>query len=1008
MKHRRLFGLLSAAAVAFGSVPVLPVFAADTETPAHSSSISTQDGFFCISSRRGTEGTEECSHDAATGAFSYKWNGVQNGFFCYGPDLGDTDKTAAPAPDVSFAGTLDLGDYGFYGVCGTVSDGTGFANFKIIEGWGMMSNVRQLAGEKLGDITVGDTQYEVFRSAANGSGSEQGGMTYWSISNCNQFDAPRKYTVEGTVPVAEHLAKMEAFGLPYQQYGSVGLFVDTGEKEDGTVSGGADFTKNTYTSPDAGTGFSKTGVTDDGFSWWHDRFGEGMSYFIPHENGGFEAKWQAASDVSIGCGTGFSDQPEWEQLGNLRYDYACGTSVTGNAFFGVEGVLESPFLITEFFIVDGWAGKRPPVTEYGEQLGTISVYGVPYDVYFINMTQETLAGTAPYLYQLWSVRQENALASNGSLSNLVAVDVHLNEWQKLNPSRLGKKLDRITAFASGAWGAGSASVSFGINRLLTDPGTYTGQYCCETGKKDGYTWTRVQKGLGGTSDIQADENGNIYASWQLPSDEEAALFTNGINSDRIQDNSYLTELKGTYTVGCSFDGDAYFGLASTFMDIGPSDHEPDTVECYVIDGWGTARPVPDAKYKLGTITVDGEDSSYDVYLFPITDETADQVLVLPLHTTKQQYIIVRQESKYRNGFLETVAASHDMLKIINTVKALGVDFPAWRDSAFFVQARSGLGSVDTSFNAISYTYSTDNQRELWKTGSTADGYAWEHWCTENYTKSVMDPGTNGKFSCEWENVMNAIYNSGTKFPENTPWKEVGQLRYTYELDLESEGNAFAGVMGGLKNYTTEYYIIDGWVGSELPVLVPAGSTVVEKLGTATVDGAVYDIYKSYINQFDINGNRPVMRYYSVRQENLAAADKHIANTVDVTAHLNAYAELGMDAAMLYSTCLFAEADGTGTGEMNPSGSVKVTKNLLSVTKDGKSAQTLSPSVKGDATCDGHLDISDAVLVARVVNEDASAVITEQGIQNGDVDGKKGLDPEDITVLLQAIAKKIRL
>ncbi|MBR3417676.1 MAG: glycoside hydrolase family 11 protein [Oscillospiraceae bacterium] len=1001
MKHRRLFGLLSAAAVAFGSVPVLPVFAADTETPAHSSSISTQDGFFCISSKRGTEGTEECSHDAATGAFSYKWNGMQNGFYCYGPAIEQADQQTAP--DVSYAGTLDLGDYGFYGVCGTVRGENSYANFKIIEGWGKMSDVRQRAGEKLGDITVDGNQYEVFRS-----GAEQESTNYWIISSRNQYDAPVKNTVEGTVLVTDMLTKLAAFGLPDQQYENIALFVDTGEKENGTVSGSADFTKNTYLSPGAHTDFSEHGTTNDGYTWWNEHAGEGMSAFIPHENGAFEAKWITASGVTVECGMELPEKPIWNTLGNIRYDYACGTSVAGNAFFGVEGVLESSGLITEFFIVDGWAGKRPPVTEYGEQLGTISVYGVPYDVYFINMTQETLAGTAPYLYQLWSVRQENALASNGSLSNLVAVDVHLNEWQKLDPSRLGKKLDRITAFAFGAWGAGSASVSFGINRLLTDPGTYTGRYCTETGTADGYTWTRVQKGLGGTSDIQADENGNIYASWQLPSDEEAALFTSGIKTDRIQDNANLTELTGSYTVGCSISGDAFFGLASTFMDISPSDHEPDTVECYVIDGWGTERPAFDAKYQRGTIAVDGEDSSYDVYLLPVTADTADSAAIIPLRTTKQQCMIVRQESKCRADFLESVAVSHDMLKIINTVKALGVDFPAWRDSAFFVQARSGLGSVDTSFNAISYTYSTDNQRELWKTGSTADGYAWEHWCTENYTKSVMDPGTNGKFSCEWENVMNAIYNSGTKFPENTPWKEVGQLRYTYELDLESEGNAFAGVMGGLKNYTTEYYIIDGWVGSELPVLVPAGSTVVEKLGTATVDGAVYDIYKSYINQFDINGNRPVMRYYSVRQENLAAADKHIANTVDVTAHLNAYAELGMDAAMLYSTCLFAEADGTGTGEMNPSGSVKVTKNLLSVTKDGKSAQTLSPSVKGDATCDGRLDISDAVLVARVVNEDASAVITEQGIQNGDVDGKKGLDPEDITVLLQAIAKKIRL
>lgn len=1007
MKHRRLFGLLSAAAVALGSVPVLPVFAADAESSAYSSSISKSDGFFCISSRRGTEGTEECSHDAATGAFSYKWNGVQNGFFCYGPDLGDTDKTAAPAPDVSFAGTLELGDYGFYGVGGTVSDGTGFANFRIIEGWGMMSNVRQRAGEKLGDITIGDTQYEVFRSAANGSGAEQAGETYWSIRNLNGFDAPRKYTVEGKVPVAEHLEKLAAFGLPYQQYGSVGLFVDTGEKEGGTVSGSADFTKNTYTTPAADTTVSETGVTDDGYAWWHDRFSEGMSSFIPYEDGAFRAKWINASYVSIGCGHEFSDKPAWNEAGNLRYEYACSTKSTGSGFFGVEGWLNSPAMLTEFFIVDGWTGKRPPVTETGELLGTISVYGTQYDVYFLNMTQESLAGTSPYLYEFWSVRKENGLTSNGNLSNLVAVDAHLAEWNKLAPSKLAKNLGRITAFASSAWEESNAEIGFSINRLLTDPGTYTGRYCCETGKEDGYTWTRVQKGLGGTSDIQPDKNGNICANWQLPADEEAALFTSGIRTNSIQNNENLTELKGSYTARCSISGDAFFGLASTFMDISPSAHEPDTVECYVIDGWGTERPTLDAKYQRGTIAVDGEDSSYDVYLLPLTDETADQALIIPLRTTKQQCMIVRQDSKYRTDGSATVTASHDMVKIINTVKALGVDFPAWRDSAFFVQARSGLGSVDTSFNAISYAYSTDNQRELWKTGVTSDGYAWEHWCTENYTKSVMDPGTEGKFSCEWSGIMNAIYDSGTKFPENTPWKEAGQLQYDYILDLTSEGNAFAGIMGTLQNAPTEYYIIDGWVGRELPVLVTSGNMVMEKLGEATVGGAAYDIYKGYINQFDISGNRPVMRYYSIRKENLAANGGRIANSVDVTAHLNAYAELGMDAKWLNSAVLFAEADGNSSGEQNPSGSAVALKNRLTVNKDSKNAQTL-PAVKGDTTCDGKLDISDAVLVARVVNEDTSAVITDQGIRNGDVDGKSGLNPEDITVLLQAIAKKIKL
>lgn len=963
MKHRRLFGLLSAAAVAFGSVPVLPVFAADTETPAHSSSISTQ-----------------------------------NGFYCYGPAIEQADQQTAP--DVSYAGTLDLGDYGFYGVCGIVHGGNSHAAFKIIEGWGKMSDVRQRAGEKLGDITVDGNQYEVFRS-----GAEQESTDYWIISSRNQYDAPVKNTVEGTVLVTDMLTKLAAFGLPDQQYENIALFVDTGEKENGTVNGSADFTKNTYLSPGAHTDFSEHGTTNDGYTWWNEHAGEGMSAFIPHENGAFEAKWITASGVTVECAMELPEKPLWNTLGNIRYEYACQAQVTGDAFFGVYGTLTDKNTITDFYIVDGWKDQRPPIAEYGDQLGTVSVYGTEYDVYFRNLSQETIAGTSPYHFSLWSVRRENALSETGQLRNTVALDAHFNEWNQLKPSKLGSSLTYVSAFAANWREASTASVVFGQNRLLNDPGTYTGKYGCETGFANGCTWTRVQRGLGDKSDITVDENGTIAASWNIPSGDEAMLFTNGIRSDRIQNNENLSELKGEYTAACSISGDAFFGLANTFMDISPSDHEPDTVECYVIDGWGTTRPTLNEKNKLGTITADG-DVNYDVYMMPVTNQTARLARIIPLRTTRQQCMIVRQENMYNADSPEKVSASHDMVKIINAVKALGADFPAWRDSAFFVQANSGCDTTTLYSTAISYAYSTDNQREIWKTGITADSYAWEHWCTENYTKSVMDPGTAGNFTCEWNGVMNALYNSGTKFPEDTLWKEAGQLQYDYALDLESEGAAFAGIMGGLKNNTTEYYIIDAWVGSELPVLVTSANP--EKVGAVTVDGAAYDIYRNTINQFDIMGNRAITRYYSVRQENLAAAGRHIANSVDVTAHLEAYAGLGMTAELLYNTVLFAEADGSSTGEKNPSGSVKVTKNQLNIAKDGKAAQTLIPSVKGDANCDSKLDISDAVLVARVVNEDASAVITEQGIQNGDVDGKNGLNPEDITILLQVIAKKIKL
>ncbi len=59
---------------------------------------------------------------------------------------------------------------------------------------------------------------------------------------------------------------------------------------------------------------------------------------------------------------------------------------------------------------------------------------------------------------------------------------------------------------------------------------------------------------------------------------------------------------------------------------------------------------------------------------------------------------------------------------------------------------------------------------------------------------------------------------------------------------------------------------------------------------------------------------------------------------------------------------------------------------------------------GDANLDSYVDVSDAVLVARFINSDASAQITDQGLKNADCDGVSGVDSGDITRILLYIAK----
>lgn len=61
---------------------------------------------------------------------------------------------------------------------------------------------------------------------------------------------------------------------------------------------------------------------------------------------------------------------------------------------------------------------------------------------------------------------------------------------------------------------------------------------------------------------------------------------------------------------------------------------------------------------------------------------------------------------------------------------------------------------------------------------------------------------------------------------------------------------------------------------------------------------------------------------------------------------------------------------------------------------------------GDANCDGSIDVSDAVLIARFAAEDREATITDQGRQNADVTHDGNVDAQDATKILQYIAKKI--
>jgi hypothetical protein len=105
-----------------------------------------------------------------------------------------------------------------------------------------------------------------------------------------------------------------------------------------------------------------------------------------------------------------------------------------------------------------------------------------------------------------------------------------------------------------------------------------------------------------------------------------------------------------------------------------------------------------------------------------------------------------------------------------------------------------------------------------------------------------------------------------------------------------------------------------------------------------------------------------------------------------------------------SAIVFSAIGETGSEDFTASfkeGIISVGSGGGDVTTTGKGGGKKKP---GDANTDGSVNVSDAVLIARVAAEDTTAKITDDGLANADVAGNgNGIDSEDVTLLLKFLA-----
>lgn len=98
------------------------------------------------------------------------------------------------------------------------------------------------------------------------------------------------------------------------------------------------------------------------------------------------------------------------------------------------------------------------------------------------------------------------------------------------------------------------------------------------------------------------------------------------------------------------------------------------------------------------------------------------------------------------------------------------------------------------------------------------------------------------------------------------------------------------------------------------------------------------------------------------------------------------------------------AVGTSTTDYSAAftaGEVKIAAPVVETT-----APPVPASQWGDATCDGKVDVSDAVLICRFAVADTSATITDAGKANADVTHDNSVNAEDASKVLKYIARLI--
>jgi len=193
---------------------------------------------------------------------------------------------------------------------------------------------------------------------------------------------------------------------------------------------------------------------------------------------------------------------------------------------------------------------------------------------------------------------------------------------------------------------------------------------------------------------------------------------------------------------------------------------------------------------------------------------------------------------------------------------------------------------------------------------TADGnYSYELWTNGSGTGCMTVYGVDASFSATWTSVGDLLARIGLQFDQTKTPAQLGTISSDFaETKTGGDGLVYVGIYGWTVSPLREYYIIDDW-GTTKPADTASDGTPRTHVGTITVDGDTYDVWKhTQTNKPAITGsNQTFDQYFSVRQN--ARQCGHIS----ISQHFSQWTSLGLQLGNLEEAKLLVEAQSsTGT------------------------------------------------------------------------------------------------